>query len=453
MAKVFLMQQYQGRTEDLGAVFPLGLAYLAAALTEKHEVQVFDPNLYENPYDLLAERLNRFAPDVVGISIRNIDNLEKRNLFFYFQTVAPTIDIIKKNAPAARIVGGGSGFSIFAEAIMERFPQIDFGVYLEGEESFAELLESLDKPADIKGIFYRDGHTCKFTGPRPLPDFARLPMPNRQLFDMPRYTNLIGNIGVQTKRGCPLKCVYCSYPFLNGNRIRFRRPEHVVDEIEQLVNEFGINEFMFVDGVFNSPMKQAVAICEEIIRRDLKVNWSAWCDIRNFTPEFIDVASRAGCAYLPFSPDGATDACLAALGKGIRAADIDRTLKLLRHYKHIRSSFSFFPLPPQQTYLGLMKTLWLYVKINLLLLGRGSAFLSWIRIEPHTGIYEIALNEGLITRDTDLLPGSCEEVMDLFYVHPTMKLGESLTMGFLNLTGKISRLVFRRRRHHKKRAK
>ena len=446
MKKVLLIQQYQGRKEHMGAVFPLGLAYLATALSDQYDVSVFDANLYDDPYPVIEERVSAFSPDIVGISLRNIDTLDRRDPFYYFKTIQPTIDIIKAQTPTAKIVVGGSGFSIFAEEVMERVKDIDFGVYLEGEETFPELIEKMDRPKEVKGLFFRDHQAVIFTGPRTLPDFVRLPIPKRDLFEMHLYKNHIGNIGIQTKRGCPLRCVHCSYPFLNGNKIRFRRPEHVVDEIEYLINEFGIHEFMFTDGIFNSPMKQAIAICEEIIRRRLKVKWTAWCDIGAFTEEFIDVAARAGCVRLPFSPDGATDASLAALGKGIKGSDIDRTLRLLRKYKHIRTSFGFFCFSPKQTFWGLVKTLWYYLKINVLLLGRGGVSLQWIRIEPHTLIYEIALKEGLITEKTPMLPEAEEGLKNLFYVNPSMQLSDTIILFFLWMVNKIARVVLGRKR-------
>ena len=440
------MQQYQGKKERLGAVFPLGIAYIATAIPDQHEVKVFDANLYDDPYPVLTERVRDFRPDVVGISLRNIDSLDRRYPFYNFQTIQPTIDLIKAEVPSAKIVLGGSGFSIFAEDVMKRISGVDFGVYLEGEETFVELLENMDNPGDVKGLFYLDNGEIVFTGARGLPKFEQLPVPRRDLFEMHLYRNHLGNIGVQTKRGCPLKCVYCSYPFLNGNRIRSRKPEHTVDEIEYLVNEFGIDEFMFVDGVFNTPMKQAVAICEEIIRRGLKVKWTAWCDIGSFTEEFLNLAAKAGCVHLPFSPDGATDASLEALGKGIKASEINRTLRLLKKYKHIRASFGFFCFPPRQTWWGLFKTIYFYLKINASLLGRGGASLAWIRVEPHTKIYDIAINEGIITENTDLLPEQTEELKGLFYITPGMRQAEKMVLSMLWIINKAARPLLGRRK-------
>ena len=198
MMKIFLIQQYQGRREHFGAVFPLGLAYLATTVAERNEVRVFDANLHEDPYPILADRISDFGPDIVGISIRNIDSLDKRYPFYYFKTIAPTVDLIKARVPAAKIVVGGSGFSIFAREIMERLEGVDFGVYLEGEETFVELIEKMDAPRDVKGLFYRDRQEVVFTGPRPLPDFGKLPIPRRDLFEMHLYSKHLGNIGVQT---------------------------------------------------------------------------------------------------------------------------------------------------------------------------------------------------------------------------------------------------------------
>jgi len=439
--RILLIQQYLGRKEPLGAVFPLGLAYLATALEDQNDIRVFDTNLYDDPYRVLKDRIHIFNPDIVGISIRNIDSLDKRYPFYYFKTIQPTIDIIKTQVPVAKIVVGGPGFSIFAEEIMARIGEIDFGVYLEGEETFPELIDKMDQPEEVKGLFYREHQKVLFTGSRILPEFGKLPIPKRNLFEMHLYRHYVDMFGIQTKRGCSLKCVYCSYPFLNGNKIRFRSPEHVGDEIEYLIAKFGIREFMFVDGVFNSPIKQAMDICKEIIQRGLKVKWSAWCDSRNFTKEFIDIAIKAGCVHLPFSPDGVTDASLAALGKDIKTSDINRTLRLLKEYKHIRASFGFFCFIPTQTYWGLIKTLWYYISINVRLFGRGGASLAWIRIEPHTRIYDIALKKGIITEQTHLLPEAEQDLQSLFYVEPSMRMGEKITVTLLWLVKKIVRPV------------
>lgn len=427
MKRILLVQAYQGRKESKGAIFPLGLCYIATALADKHDVKIFDPNLCEgDPYAELADKIMEFKPDVVGLSIRNIDTMEKRDIFFYFKTVPVTIKLVKEKMPDVTVVVGGSGFSLFAHEIMDRVPDIDLGVCLEGEETFPELVEKLDRPQEVKGLYYRKEGEVLFTGARPLPDFKSLPMPRKDFVDMKRYQNPLFNVGIQTKRGCPSKCAYCSYPFLNGNNIRLRSPSKVVDEIEYHVKEFGVREFMFVDGVFNVPEKHAEEICNEIISRGLAVEWAAWCEIKHFSEDFLTLARKAGCRVLGFSPDAASDEALYSLGKDIVSDDIEKAVQLIIKHKGVDAGFGFFCTPPGQTARGFFKTIYMYFKINVLLLSKGGAAMGWIRIEPHTRMEQQAINEGFITKDTDLLPEREEDLKALFYTSKPFWMADRL---------------------------
>lgn len=441
--KILLIQAYQGRKELMGPVFPLGLCYIATPLSKKHNVSIFDPNLCDEPYLELRRKVRDFKPEIVGISIRNIDTLDKRDIFYYFKTISPAIKVIKEVAPEVRIMVGGSGFSMFANEIMERIPEIDYGVYLEGEETVMELVEKVDSPEEVLGIFYRRKDRVNFTGLRGHPDFDNLPIPRRDLLDVARYPFPMDNVGIQTKRGCPLKCAYCSYPFLNGNRVRLRSPGKVVDEIEYLIKEFGVRQFMFVDGIFNVPLNHAEEICREILKRGLDIEWKAWCDIRGFSEEFLLMAKRAGCRSLPFSPDAASDEALYSLGKGITSRDISRVVKIITGHKDIRASFGFFGTSPGQTFIGVLKTIFMYLRINILLFPRGGATIGWIRIEPHTEIHRIALKEGVISEKTDLLPEKEENLRKLYYTVPSLWLGDRIIELVLWIVNKLLKPALR----------
>ena len=115
---------------------------------------------------------------------------------------------------------------------------------------------------------------------------------------------------------------------------------------------------MFVDGVFNRPADHARKICELIIQENIDITWSAWCDIKEVTPEFLDLATKAGMRRMPLSPDAATDAALRKLGKNIKTSDIDRVLKLIKNYKNLYVSFGFYVIVPSQTFRGLLHTLY-----------------------------------------------------------------------------------------------
>lgn len=250
----------------------------------------------------------------------------------------------------------------------------------------------------------------------------RLSIPRRDVVDINKYFHpLYENIGVQTKRGCPLKCAYCSYPFLNGTKLRLRSPQSVADEIEYLLKEFNIKKFMFVDSVFNVPKGHAEAICKEIIKRGLNVQWGAWFHIKDFTEELMTLAKEAGCNNMSFSPDAASDESLKALQKGITEADIYRVLGIVKKAKGIRFGFSFFCTPPKQDFKGFLKTVKLYFAIHLSLLGRGGASIGWIRVEPETRMHKMAIEEGVLREDDDLLPGDEKGLERLFYSCPATR--------------------------------
>lgn len=441
--KVLLVQAFLGRKEPGGPVFPLGLAYLAPTLRE-HQLLVLDLNTTSDPYGILNNSINEFRPDVIGISLRNIDTTIKKDLFLYYKQIAPTVRLIRQTRQDVKIVIGGPGFSMFAREIMQRIPEIDVGIYLEGEESFPELLAHLDQPHLVKGLFFRKDQRILFTGEREFPDFAALPLPDRSILDLKPYLGPYKNIGIQTKRGCPLDCAYCCYPFLNGRRVRIRRPSSIVDEIEELVNRYQIREFMFVDPVFSMPKEYAKGICREIIVRGLDVEWNAYFDPQNVDEDLILLARRAGCNHFMFSPDALTDSGLNHLRKGFRAKEVQKTFALARKIRGARFGFSLFCNYPGQDISGFVKTILFYLKVNFLLLGRGGADLNWIRIEPNTRIHQMAIECRFIDHKTDLLPTNKSDLRGLFFnPRPFCSFDPLLDMG-LNLIDKIFKPLMRK---------
>lgn len=416
--KVLLVQSHLGRSEPGPPVFPLGLCYLATALT-RQSVKILDLNLWtrREAAEILARTLVEQEPDVVGLSIRNIDTTQRGDIFYYFREAQPTARLIKQTRPGALLIAGGAGFSIFPRRIMERIPEFDLGIFLEAEESLPELLDNLNSPGNVKGVYFRHNGSVVFSGARALPDFARLPIPrrDREVIDMAAYARSDGStIGIQSKRGCCLACAYCNYPHLSGNQLRLRPPEQVAEEVQVLIG-LGVKRFCFVDNIFNVPRPHAEAICRELIRRHLDVEWSAWFEIRNTTVELVELARRAGCKHFGFSPDAATDRGLSRLGKGLTEADLRRSYRVIRESRGVRAGYNFFILPGM-SFREIFKTLAQVVWIPLVTQGKARVMgLGWIRIEPDTEIHRRAVAEGNLARDAELLPEQYEALSQLFY--------------------------------------
>ena len=430
--KVLLIQSSLGPYKQV--TFPLGLAYLAASLPD-HTVKILDLNAIATPNVVLRDTINDFRPDVIGLSFRNTDD-QKRELFNYFYRdyFKAEVQLIKQLAPKSHLVVGGTGFSLYPNEIMENNPLIDFGVYLEGEESFPALIANLQAPWIVKGVFYRENGKLMFTGRGELPDFKNLPLPRRDLVDLACYTHLEG-IGIQTTRGCCHKCSYCVYPYLSGEKIRCRNPESVVDEIEALVRDHRISHFFFADSSFAISMEQARGICEEILNRGLCVQWGAYFDMQS-DEAFLRLAKKAGCTMFIFSPDGYSNAALNGLGKNYNQQRVRKHLKMMLYhpdFKDVDISYCFMINPPGETLAGFLKTLLFTYGVKLRakmgIHKQFHVYLSWIRIEPNTEVYRISCRQGDVHAQHELLPENPTNINNLFYRHPKLHFADGIILG------------------------
>jgi len=381
-------------------VFPLGLSYVGTALKD-HDVVILDPSVLDEPLVGLREKVVQMKPDVVGFSLRHTLPHPDRIIESWKQYVE---EARKAGDPALKIMAGGPAFSLYPERLMEYLPGIDYGIFCEGEETTPELLENLENPGIIKGIYYRKDGQLFFTGAREKMDFGSFPAPRRDLIDIRPYLERPYIIGVQSKRGCILKCVYCSYPRLDGCELRLRHPEHVADEIERLIKIHGIKSFAFTDNVFNVPIHHAEEICREMIKRKLPVRWTAWFHDKFVTRDFMELARDAGCDLVEFSSDGFSDQSLERLGKKMTNRDIVNAFNIVKDIKEFKVRYHFFFWPPGQRGGAFLNLLWFKLKVRLKLGKRLTGFgMGPAVVIDNTKLYEVALEEGLIDKDTDLL--------------------------------------------------
>ena len=400
--RVLLVQSYLASSEEL--VFPLGLCYVATALKNyNHEVHIFDTNVSATPIAELRKLIRNLEPEVIGIGLRNIDSTTYRNYRSYIEPFLDLVSMLKKAAPSAKILAGGSGFSLYPHQLFERAKTIDYGIFLEGEESMPELLDNLDQPQSVRGIFYRRNETIHFTGAREPIDFANLPTPRRDMVDFTPYLEHPFSIGVQSKRGCAFKCAYCTYPQLEGGRLRLRPAHTVLDELEGLVRGYGLQTFWFVDSVFNFPLTYAHEICEGMLDRGLSLRWLSYHNEKFVDGEYMKLARDAGCNSFVFSPDGISKSTLTALNKNLTEQDIEKIYSLAKQTDNVKVSFSFFVNGPGESLGNLFHLFRFILRLELRLWRKASVAVKYIRIYPHTLIHSLALEKGLLRKDDDLL--------------------------------------------------
>ena len=413
---------------------------MATHLADRHEVRVFDTNIADQPIEDAASEAEQFAPDVVGISLRNIDNQGIPVPILYYKKFRPLLQALRAKAPNAAFIAGGPGFSLYAEQVMRDAAELDFGVFLEGERTMPELIDRLGAPQDVPGVYYRENGEPRLAGWRDPLDFSLSAAPRRDFLPLAHYTRGILAMGLQTKRGCGRRCLYCAYPKLEGQHVRARPPEQVVDEIEELKRTgYPCKNLMFVDAEFNQPRKHAEEICRELVRRKLNVKWSACFGEKGFDESLGRLAVEAGCRRFIFSPDGYSQPTLDALQKDITTADVRRSLTVVKAMPRASASYSFFANPPGQTPAGLLRLCAFAARAKLALGRRLALFgLNDLWIEPHTDLHGKAVGQGAAPKTLELSPLRYQNPDRSRIVEMLVRLGRAL--------GGVRRLLTKGRR-------
>ena len=311
-------------------IFPLGLAYIAAATQHAgHEVAVADLCFGRQPFARLQQQIQTFRPEAVGLSIRNVDNAAYPLTVDYLTLHQDVVTAVRA-ATNAPVILGGSGFSIFPGTFMQKLNG-DFGISGEAEDIFVALLNALENrldPGNSPGVLTR--HKQPSAGLYRQPPGKSSPQwnnglhPARHSFDYGRYIRRGGTGNIQTKRGCIFKCNYCTYPLLEGHRFRVRTAQDVVDEIETLLENYGPHPLFFVDSILNFPRGHVEGICEEILRRNLSVRWSCYATPVKLDRHQAQLMARAGCEGIELGTDAVDDDQLKRLGKSFDTETVFR---------------------------------------------------------------------------------------------------------------------------------
>ena len=392
------------RERDPYPVFPIGLAYLIPSLSSAgHQLSVLDLCFTQNPTESVSSVLGSFAPDAVLISLRNLDNVTWPGSHTYYEGATEIVSLCKGKATT---IIGGSGFSLMPLELLSTIGA-DYGVIGEGEEILPRLLACIESGEDaskLNGVLIA-GQTS-FLPPLHV---TAIGAPDRSLFDLARYHRDGGMANLQTKRGCPFNCIYCTYPLLEGRRTRLRPISDIIDEIRYLVDVYGVDYIYFVDDIFNFPTDFAEQLCSAMINEKLPVNWTAFISPGFISQQLLQLMVKAGCDAVEFGSESGSDTMLKNLGKSF-SAEIILNSSQLCHDSGIDFAHYILFGGPGETNKTILET------FDLMDLVQPTAVIAMtgIRIYPGTPLEKIAINDGVIAEGVSMLD-------PVFYISPEIK--------------------------------
>ena len=372
-------------------VYPLGLDYVAGALSPVHQVRIADLQVVDR--SALAALLDEFAPEIIGIACRNIDNTDATDPLFFLHGYRELVEWLRQRS-AATIVCGGCGFTIMPKRIFD-FLGADYGIIGEGER-FRLLADGLAQgrdPAAIPGVLVAGGPAAQ---PPPWQGqlARRLPGQDEQ---SGFYIKNGGMLNLQSKRGCSFRCLYCPYPRIEGGAHRLTAPEEVA-RIALGLEAAGARYLFITDSAFNSDIDHSLAVARALRDHGLSIPWGAFFAPVELPDGYFAAMAAAGCRHVEFGTESLAGTMLQAYRKPFRPPDVQRAHRQARaaglHVAHY-----FLLGGPGESAATVAESLDLIERLDKTVFF----FFVGIRIYPGTGLYEQALAEGKIDRDTDLL--------------------------------------------------
>jgi radical SAM superfamily enzyme YgiQ (UPF0313 family) len=378
-------------------VYPIGLAYISTYLKEKltdYNIQIVDLNL--STIDDIKQKIKEFDPKYIGISFRNVDDVNSYNREFFINNYKNLIDSIREITKAIVIIGG-SGFSIFPELMYKRL-QPDFGIYGEGEESLLKLINALDcnsDHTDISRLIYTKNGECIFNKKESY--FSDLSLDfDESIIDF--YWQRSGMLNIQTKRGCPYNCIYCTYPVIEGKKVRTLNTDKIVETLKTLYYKKGIDYVFFTDSVFNIKNEYNYELAEKIISSGIKIKWGGYFTFTNLPEDLLVLLKKSGLSHIEFGTESISDRSLKNYGKNFTVNDVLEKSALCNK---LGIDFAHFLILGGygETDETVNETFENSKKIER------SVFFPFVgmRIYPGTKLHEYALTEGKIEKTDDLI--------------------------------------------------
>ncbi len=319
---------------------PFGLCCIAAAVERAgYSVHVLDLCFSKNCSKDIEKSLAQVQPDIIGVSVRNIDTCATYQTLFLLNEVKELVIDPLKKAFSGPIVIGGPSVGISGSEMLSFF-DLEFAIRGDGEVSMIDFIRSLEKKMPLEnvgGLIRRKNDEIVIdNAPLRIDNLDSLPFTRHHRFiDIKPYLQFSSPIQVQTKRGCSQNCVYCTYNTIEGHRVRPRSPERIADEIELIVKETGIRHIEFTDSNFNIPIDHTKAVLREIAKKNLDLNLHTMgLNPGAVDEELVELMVKANFKHIEVGVESGCNITLKALRKNFNKEQILKTSQLL-HSKNL----------------------------------------------------------------------------------------------------------------------
>ncbi len=392
------------------SVYPIGLDYVLHSISPPHQVRCVDMNELKTA-GALAGVLADFRPAVVGISIRNIDNVAGDHVQSFTGEIAGLVEVIRRNSPGV-IVLGGSGFTILPGEFMAAVAA-DYGVIGEGER-LPLLLEALERGEAVSRI----PGIVTGTGPAVTPKPMSFPL-GRGIFPQPSYTPYYlkrgGMLNLQTKRGCPFGCVYCTYPHIEGRRFRFVPPAEA-GRTARMLQEAGAKYLYITDSTFNGSYEHSREVALAFQKAGVSIPWGAFFTPTCPPPDYYRVLAEAGLRHVEFGTEALADFVLGLYQKPFVKEEVFLAHRAARAADLHVAHYLLFGGPGEDED-TIRETLF-----NSHQLEKTVFFVyTGVRIYPYTDLHALSLREGQLDPAANLLSPA-------FYWSPSLSRARGMAL-------------------------
>ena len=382
------------RRSDKYLEYPVYLAY-AVAVLEKSGVDVgfIDGVVEDLSTQTFVDTVKKIGPNIIVMEC-STPSISHDLL---------TAKRLKEELKDVFIALVGSHPTYFHKEILTENSFVDAVARGEFDYTIRDLSLTLLKGGElkgVKGISYRDSGGVHVNENRPvIQDLDAIPFPARHIVKSDSYREAVFTgkkcTTMVSSRGCPYRCVFCLWPgTMYGRRFRERSAENVVDEVEHVVDKYGVEEIYFDDDCFTINRKRVMEICEGIRKRGVDVKWMIQARVDNVDREFLEEMKKAGCHYIKYGVESGSQEMLDLMKKRITLDDVRRAFALTRKLGIKSQAFFLFGLP-WETHETIRKSIEFAKELN-----PDSVQFAVVVPHPGTELYDICLEKGWLKFDS-----------------------------------------------------